>query len=76
MTHPGETGPPLGEAVSPVTALAGACERFATHVQLLADQLAAAQLSPDDIEQVQAAVHRAVNAAVLTTGLRRVPRTA
>lgn len=66
---------PHGQAVDAVAALTRACEHFATHVRLLADQLAAAELSPDDVERAGHAVHQVAAAAGLaaavTTGLRR-----
>ncbi|WP_433259450.1 hypothetical protein ACQPYK_50290 (plasmid) [Streptosporangium sp. CA-135522] len=61
-----------------MTALVNACERFATHVDLLADQLSEVALNTDGVELVNAAVHRVFTAAGLaaglTTGLQRHPR--
>jgi hypothetical protein len=64
-------GPPAlpRQGVDPVTALTIACELFASHVDLLADQLAATVLDAHDAERVRHAVNRAVNAAGLAGGL-------
>jgi hypothetical protein len=64
----------FAEDFGPVAALAGACEVFATHVELLADQLHGADLSDDDIALVNRSLYRAVSATwlagAMTVGLR------
>ncbi|MDP9869393.1 MULTISPECIES: hypothetical protein [Streptosporangium] len=57
------------EGTDPVTAPAIASEHFATHVNLLADQLGKVELNADGVELVNAAVHRAFTAAGLAAGL-------
>ncbi|MFI7641664.1 hypothetical protein [Nonomuraea sp. NPDC049400] len=58
-----------------MAALIGACHRFATHVDLLADRLGAVDLSADDAERVNDAIMRAFTvtalASSLTVGLQR-----
>ncbi|WP_343951433.1 hypothetical protein [Nonomuraea longicatena] len=64
----------FAEDVGAVLALAGACEGFATHVELLADRLAGADLSDDDVALVNRSLYRAVSATwlagAMTVGLR------
>ncbi|MGI5271737.1 hypothetical protein ACQEUU_21465 [Nonomuraea sp. CA-218870] len=69
VTHQDPTAASPAAGTDPVTALVDACRHFATHIDLLADQLGAARLSADDIEHVTDAVHGVFDAAGLAAGL-------
>ncbi|MFB9631625.1 hypothetical protein [Nonomuraea helvata] len=78
MTRQNEAADPPRGGVDPVAALIGACHHFATHIDVLADQLSAVGvvgLSADDAERVSDAITRAFTAtslaSALTVGLRR-----
>jgi hypothetical protein len=55
----------------PIAALLIACDRFHTHVTLLADQLRNVELSDEDAERAQEAVRRAFTTVGLIGSLTR-----
>ncbi|MBB3733743.1 hypothetical protein [Nonomuraea dietziae] len=62
-------------SADPITALLIACDRFHSHVTLLADQLRDVELGDEDAERVHEAVHRTFTTVglvgSLTVGLQR-----
>ncbi|MEU0487538.1 hypothetical protein ABZ260_51390 [Streptosporangium sp. NPDC006013] len=57
------------DSTGPLTALLDACVHFATHVNLLADQLRDVELTDDDAERLSDAATRAFTAVALATSL-------